>query len=100
MRKAAFWYNTRMNTTLLRIAYIVAAVVLAFAVYLLPDIVANLGETVSFRLKGAIAILFFVASIVFEQRKKAAVATFTLTTGVVLTLLLFFGGAIRIAELG
>jgi len=89
-----------MNTTLQRILHIVAAVVLAFVIYVLPDMVANLGEAMSFRFKGAIAILFFLASIVLEQKKKATFATFALTTGVVLTLLLFFGGAIRIAELG
>ncbi len=89
-----------MNTTFQRVLHIVVAVVLAFVIYVLPDMVANLGETMSFRLKGALAIFFFLASIMLEQKKKATAATFSLTTGLTLTLLLFFGGAIRIAELG
>lgn len=89
-----------MHPVLQRILHIVAAVVLAFLVFVLPDTVANLGETASFRLKGVIAVFLLLASIVFEQKKKGAAATFTLTTGIALTLLLFFGGAIRIAELG
>lgn len=89
-----------MNTTLQRVSHIIAAAVLALAVYVLPDMVANLGEGTSFRLKGVVAIAFFLASVALEQKKKGALATFFLASGVALTLLLFFGGAIRVAELG
>lgn len=88
-----------MSDTLQRIFHIVAAVLAAFLLYVVPDMVANLGETLSFRLKSVVAIALLLASIAFETKQKSPWGTLTLTTGIVLGALLFVGGAIRIEEL-
>lgn len=79
---------------------IIAGIVLAFALYVVPDMVANLGETLSFRTKGVIAIFLLLASIALEYKEKSKPATFALVSGIALALLLAFGGYIRMAELG
>ena len=90
----------RMTITLQRILLIIAGIILALLLYIFPDMAANLGENMSFQLKGGLTILLLLASIAAEYKKQSAVGTFMLTAGIALALLLAFGGYIRLAELG
>jgi hypothetical protein len=88
-----------MNASFQRVLHILGAIAAAFLLYVVPDMVANLGETLSFRLKSIVAIALLLSSIVLETKRKSPWGTLALTAGIALGVLLFAGGAIRLNEL-
>jgi len=80
--------------------WIIGGIVLGILLYVLPDMAANLGESMSFRLKSTVAVFLLLGSIAMEYKKRHTAGTFMLAAGIALGLLIAFGGYIRTAELG
>lgn len=88
-----------MNTTLQRVILILAGIVVGIVLYVVPDMIANPGESLSEKVKMLWAIVLFFLSIVAWRTKDTVIANFTLSAAIVLTLLLGMGGIIRSNEL-
>jgi len=80
-----------MYITLQRIALVFAGIVFAVALYIIPDLLVNLGETLSFSLKIIWTIALVIVSIAVKRMMESAIATFTTTASLMLALLLAFG---------
>jgi len=89
-----------MHTTFQRALLILAGILFGIVLYVLPDMLANPGETVSFKVKALSAIILLVLSIVARRKKDPVITHFTLASGIVLVALLGVGGIIRSNELG
>ncbi len=75
-------------------------VVFGFALYVVPDMYLSLSEQLSFGLKSLCIVVLVIVSIIEVRKKKSSLAAFTITTCLVLSALLIFGGTIRLEELG
>jgi len=87
-----------MNITLQRAILILAGIVVGIALYVVPDMIANPGESLSEKVKMLWAIVLFFLSIVAWRKKDTVIANFTLSAAIVLTLLLGVGGILRSNE--
>ena len=78
----------------------IGGVILAVALYVLPDMFANLGESLSFWLKVIWATVLLIISVAAVRTKESGIATFSITACIALVALIVFGGTMRLEELG
>jgi hypothetical protein len=89
-----------METPIKGTVVIAAGIVLACALFLVPDMIANLGEQVSFIFKSVCALALLIVSVAARHSKHLPLSVFCTAACIALALLLAFSGFIRLSELG
>lgn len=89
-----------MSANLRRIITIILGIAVGVALYVVPDMIANPGETLSAGLKAIWAAAFLFIGFVAWKTNDTVGACFTLGAGIALAALLAAGGVIRSQELG
>lgn len=82
------------------IVAIFGGILLAFTLFVVPDLAAPLTESASFGLKAVLALILLAFGIVSVRQRRNMPAAFGLTAAIGLLVLIAFGGAVRMAELG